>query len=407
MTPHARGSGGRYRIGKTPAQGQGSTETCPVADEQMPGVVLSLVLETVDTIVEREFCRPPDQAFLALAGSPAVGSFVVADPWRSWPVDVVKRRPLRSTSQLTVAGRTVTRVRPRRLARTHPTDLPGVARTFRHYSELVGRLAGYTRDRRATLVTYDPFVAAHAEAAWVDRCIYVGQDDFAAAPRKRAWWPAYREAYRRIADRCDAVFSVSDELSERIAAGRAITLPNGIDAERWAPGKLPARRAERPYAVYAGSVEGRIDTDLFHQVLKVVPEVLVAGPCVDPEVGSALERIPGVVLLGTLRQDELVSVVTGASVGLIPHRDTPMTRAMSPLKLYEYLAAGLPVVATDLPPVAEGGDRVWRCKDSSEWADAVSGALKAGRLDDAGRRAVIDHISWSARLEPLVAAATR
>lgn len=381
-------------------------QTAGMADPQKPAVVLSLVLETVDTMVDREFCRPPDQALLALSSSAAVGSLVVSDPWRSWPVDVVKRRPLRSTSVFTLGERSVVRVRPRRLARRHPVAPEAVARSFRRYAQRVGGLAGLDATHQAALVTYDPFVAAHADAPWVSRIIYVGQDDFAAAPRKAAWWPAYRDAYRRIAERCDAVFAVSDELGERVAPGRSVTLPNGIDGRRWAPrsATVPARR--QPYAVYAGSVEGRVDTSLFSEVLKVVPEIVVAGRCFDAEVEAELRRIPGVTLVGALRQEELVACITGAEVGIIPHRDTPMTRAMSPLKMFEYLAAGLPVVSTDLPPVAQGGARVWKCRAASDWPEAVRAAVDAGRLGESDRRRVIDEISWSNRLSPLVAAAT-
>lgn len=368
----------------------------------MTRVLFALSLETLDDVERREYCRPPDQGLLALARDPSVTELSVADPWRSLPVAVAKRQPVRRRMRTTVRGRQVLRLRPRRLVRNDPIEVEALKRSYARYARQVGSLAELGRGGEVALVTYNPFVAAFCEAPWIGRRVFVCRDDFSSAPRKRPWWPAYREAYARIADRCDGIFAVSDELSQRVAPGRAVTIPNGIDASLWTP-EPPVPTATTPYAVYAGTVEGRIDVDLFREVLKVVPRIVVAGYCRDPETGARLRSIPGVELVGSLPQAELVQVVSAASLGIIPHHDTPMTRAMSPLKLYEYLAAGLPVVATDLPPMAEGGARVWTCTQQSEWAPAALRAVAAGVLSPQDRGEDLARISWRKRLEPFVA----
>jgi glycosyltransferase involved in cell wall biosynthesis len=368
---------------------------------------MTLAQETVDDVVRREFCRPPDQAMIALAGSPDVGRLIVCDPWRSGPVDVARGRGIRPVRTLEVGGRRVDRVSPHRWRRADPLDVPSLEVAFRRYARRVGAAAGLSAAHPAALVAYNPFVAAFAEDEWITRRVYVGRDDFANGPRRKAWSAAYLEAYRRIAARCDDVFVVSDELGARVAPGLARTLPNGVDAARWAPGGRRSAWNDRgPYAVYAGTVEGRVDETLIGEVLTVLPEVVVAGPVEDEDLRRRMAALGRVTFVGVLGQDDLVDVVTSAVVGLVPHHDTPMTRAMSPLKMYEYLAAGLPVVATDLPPVAEGGDRVLRCASREDWAPAVRRALELGRLDDAGRREVLARVGWEKRLRPLVEAAT-
>lgn len=367
-------------------------------------VVFTLSLETWDDLVAREFCRPPDRGLLALADSPAVGRLAVVDPWRSWLSAVVRTRSVQRRQVVPVGARTAVRLRPRRFRRDEPRDVRSLVREYRRYALWSGRALGLDETARASLVTYNPFVAAFADAPWIGRRVFVCRDDFASAPRKRPWWPAYREAYRYIADRCDAVFAVSDELASRVAPGVARTLPNGIDAARWSP-QQRVDRTHQPYAVYAGTVEGRVDLDLFAEVLRVLPRVVVAGVILDESLRSRLDAMDGVEVLGSVRQERLVEVVSAASVGLIPHHDTAMTRAMSPLKLYEYLAAGLPVVATDLPPIADGGDRVWRCRRREDWVPAVRSALSAGVLGDDERARTISRISWEARLAPMVSAA--
>jgi glycosyltransferase involved in cell wall biosynthesis len=71
-------------------------------------------------------------------------------------------------------------------------------------------------------------------------------------------------------------------------------------------------------------------------------------------------------------------MMMAADVGLVCHRDTPLTQAMSPLKLYEYLAAGLPVVATDLEPMRDVSDRCLLVAAGDDWAPAVRKAAELG-----------------------------
>ena len=61
-----------------------------------------------------------------------------------------------------------------------------------------------------------------------------------------------------------------------------------------------------------------------------------------------------------------------AQVCLVPHRETPMSRAMSPLKLYEYLGAGSPVVATDLPPIRGVSTGACSSRQGRHWPRRLS-----------------------------------
>ena len=76
---------------------------------------------------------------------------------------------------------------------------------------------------------------------------------------------------------------------------------------------------------------------------------------------------------------------------------------MSPLKLYEYLAAGLPVASVDLPPIrAVGSERVVLCRKGGDFADAVAEALALGREDEEARREFIAANSWAKRHDELL-----
>jgi glycosyltransferase involved in cell wall biosynthesis len=107
-------------------------------------------------------------------------------------------------------------------------------------------------------------------------------------------------------------------------------------------------------AVFAGTLAPhKLDGELLLDLASVLGDRLrLVGPLVDP--GDPLWRSlseAGVRIRGPLGPAELARELATAAVGLVPYRLSPLTRGISPLKTYEYLAAGLPVVSTPLPAV--------------------------------------------------------
>jgi glycosyltransferase involved in cell wall biosynthesis len=94
----------------------------------------------------------------------------------------------------------------------------------------------------------------------------------------------------------------------------------------------------------------------------------------------------------------------GGAIGLIPYRRSRLTASIFPMKVYEYLAAGLPVVASGLPAVGDV-DGVEQVEGVDEALDAIERAL---RQDSPERRrarsAGVRHHSWEARLDEIAAA---
>ncbi len=382
---------------------------------QCHDVVFTFGLETFDDVHRREFCRPADQAVLALASDDRVGQLLVADPWRSYPVSAARRRSFRLVEQTSVDGRSVVRVRPHRVRRADPTHPSAVARTYRSYGRSLGkaleraRRDSHDRRRSAALVTCHPFVAAYCDADWIDNLVYFGRDDWATGESVRPWWPAYVDAYRRIDERADAIFVVSEELATRVSP-RAQIVPNGVNPMVWRPRHpIPSRigALPRPRAVYTGTIDGRLEPRLVELTAEAVGSLIMIGHHGDPSVIRWLSSIRNVHLFESVGQEELAATVQACDVGIIPHRNQADIRAMSPLKLYEFLAAGLPVVAVDLPPIrGVDDDRVNLCLPE-QWPHALSGTLRMERASEAARLRFIDEAAWSRRMEPLVDAAVR
>jgi glycosyltransferase involved in cell wall biosynthesis len=110
---------------------------------------------------------------------------------------------------------------------------------------------------------------------------------------------------------------------------------------------------------------------------------------------------------GFLSRGDVASIVSASEACIVPHRRNQLTEAMSPLKLYEYLAAGRPVVTPDLEPTRGVHEKVIRVSDDDSFGEAVAEALRLGPMDDAERQAFIRANAWSTRHELILDVALR
>jgi len=140
------------------------------------------------------------------------------------------------------------------------------------------------------------------------------------------------------------------------------------------------------------------------QTARAMPQATLAlvGPLVDAAHLQPLRGEPNVTIQEPLSRVELAALIAGADVGLIPHRRSALTEAMSPLKLYEYLAGGLPVAATDLEPMRGVDHRVVLVGEGGDFAGAVRAAHVLGRAGERERRAFVRANSWRSRHDALL-----
>jgi glycosyltransferase involved in cell wall biosynthesis len=226
--------------------------------------------------------------------------------------------------------------------------------------------------------------------------IYHCADDFAASSAAAR---AVRRSETALLREADLVFVTSQALFERAASlnPRVSLFPGGVDFERFSrardsadgqPADVGVRR--RFVAGYVGGIHRWVNQELLAAVADQLPDVefLLIGPCqVDV---SRLARAPNIRVLGARGVEEIPSCVRAFDVGLIPYRITDYTAKVYPTKLNEYLAMGLPVVATDLPEVRRfnhaHGDLVEIASDPAAFARAIRGALEPPAPETVRRR---------------------
>ncbi|QAY63966.1 glycosyltransferase [Xylanimonas allomyrinae] len=372
----------------------------PLGSPTGTDVVFTFSYETWDDAVRRGMMRPPDRLLGTLLRSEEVRRLLVVNPWRSAPA-LAARRALRRDVPFPASPRARLHT-PARLRRADPADVGLIEAQYVAYDRSVRRAA---RDHeRPAVLTTNPLVAGFAPLRWAGPVTYFARDDWLSSQARRTYWDAYRTAYERLAAAGVAVAAVSAEILDRInPRGPAAVVPNGVEPAEWLGPPPPAppwlEAIPGPRAIYVGTLDDRLDVDGVAALAAACPHlgVVLLGPLPNPAYVAPLRGIANVHVHDGVGRAELVAALRACDLALLAHRRTRLTEAMSPLKVYEYLAAGLPVLATDLPPVRGIHPRVTLLDDVAEFADAVDAALTAGPLTEDERVAFVEASSWGHR----------
>ena len=217
---------------------------------------------------------------------------------------------------------------------------------------------------------------------------------------------SYRALEEETLSRVDMVIATAASLAERAArfCKRVLLLPNGVDAARFVGAARSAQAQERTRRlrriVYVGALDSWFDGSKVRALSRAFPqvEILLAGP-VRMDLSWAAD-LANVRLMGPLAPEELPRLLAGSDVGIIPFVDSPLTRAIHPVKLYEYLAAGLPVVASDLDEIRRIGSPAILAQSDADWVVAIQAAWAGHRREEALAFAAAH--DWSARFASLL-----
>lgn len=231
---------------------------------------------------------------------------------------------------------------------------------------------------------------------------------FASASR------ALAEAERRIAQRVDVVVVTAERLipyARDLGARTIVHVGNGVDLRHFAspaPAPPPEYAAiPEPRAVFVGAIAEWFGFDLLAAVATQLPDVsfVLIGP--GASARHRLPALPNLHVLGPRPYADVPAYLQHAQAGLIPFDVAgrpDLVAAINPIKLYEYLACGLPVVATSWPELRSLGSPAVLCDGVAEFAAGLRHVLAAG---DKERRTRIDYAQscdWSSRFTSLMAA---
>jgi glycosyltransferase involved in cell wall biosynthesis len=219
-------------------------------------------------------------------------------------------------------------------------------------------------------------------------------------------------AEHELLEAADVVLFVNRELMAEdvpVAGDRAVFFDHGVDIDhftRCPPEQVPADMAAiaEPRIGYFGSLDDyRVDMALIERLAREIPEaqVVLIGAAI-----SSMERfeaLPNVHWLGPRPYEQIPAYGSGFDVGIMPYLRNEWIRHSNPIKSREYLALGLPVVATEVPQLEQFADVILIAVDEDDFVAKVRTALRGDApADPQARRAAVAGTSWDDRADELI-----
>ncbi|TRC98475.1 glycosyltransferase family 1 protein [Mesorhizobium sp. WSM4303] len=249
---------------------------------------------------------------------------------------------------------------------------------------------------------YTPMALKFTPALQEDVCIYDCMDELSAFKNAP---PELQRLEQQLFGRADVVFTGGMSLYEakRSQHPSVHAFPSSIDtahfhqARRLQADPPDQQTIAHPRVGFFGVIDERFDIDLMARTAAAMPAVqfVTIGPVVkiDP---ATLPAGPNIHWLGAKRYAELPSYMAGWDAGWMPFALNEATRYISPTKTPEFLAGGLPVVATAIVDVVQiyGRRGLVEIADAGSMPAALSTALCKGRGEMAKVDAFLSEMSW-------------
>jgi glycosyltransferase involved in cell wall biosynthesis len=241
-----------------------------------------------------------------------------------------------------------------------------------------------------------------------EKVVYYCVDDFASFSGYDRAQVLRDEA--ELCRRADLVVTTSRALyrAKRPLNERTILVAHGVDYRHFAravreplPPPSDLRRIGRPRIGFFGLIRDWLDLELVASVARRQPRwqfVFLGHAAVNL---SVLEPLDNVHFLGAKPYRQLPAYCRQLDAAMIPFRVDDLTRAANPIKLREYLAAGLGVVCTPLPEVRRYGNWVEIADGPEAFAAAIDRILRSGRRARLARTRAMRNETWPRKLRQI------
>ncbi|HVX87276.1 MAG TPA: glycosyltransferase [Phycisphaerae bacterium] len=308
---------------------------------------------------------------------------------------------------------------------TRPTKLlPNSLAPARRFNEAL--LRRHVRKAARALGLQNPllWLNPHSAVHMVGRmhesaALYDITDDwttFTQPPRHTA---LIRRQDAALCQKADAVIVCSQKLldlkrpliGQRPAGSENLYLiPNGVDADHYAkigdpsfPAAPAAAHWPKPVFGYTGTIHpDRVDLALLSHLAASLQKgslVLVGPNHLPPDALARFAAHKNVFFTGPVPYAQIPAYMQAFDVCITPHRMTPFTESLNPIKLWEYLAAGKPIVSTDVAGFRDYPQHVSIASTPEDFTRALHAALAEDPAKPRARRAEARRHSWESRVE--------
>lgn len=254
------------------------------------------------------------------------------------------------------------------------------------------------------LWSYYPFAVPFWGNMGQKMTIFDAVDNWLLHPSYNKYADRLKVAYEKIKNETDLIFVVSKNLTNFFDDQPNVHwIPNGVDIKHYNKKFVLINRdisdITKPVIGYIGVVQDKVDFELLKYLADKNPDksIVIVGP-VWAEQEKAKEELAqqkNIHWLGYKKYSEAPQYIQQFDVGIIPHKTAGFSATTNPMKMYEYLACGKPVVATDNIGTENVADMISIAKDYASFNNLVNQALEQDTSDkQEKRKELVKKFSW-------------
>ena len=254
------------------------------------------------------------------------------------------------------------------------------------------------------LWSYYPFAAPHWDNMGQKMTIFDAVDNWLLHSSYEKYTDRLKANYEKIKDETDLIFVVSKNLTNFFDdQPNVYWVPNGVDIKHYNKKFALMNRdisdIAKPIIGYVGVVQKKVDFELLKYLADKNPDksIVIVGPvwAEQEKAREVLAQQKNVYFLGYKKYNEAPQYIQQFDVGIIPHKTAGFSATTNPMKMYEYLACGKPVVATDNIGTENVEDMISVAKDYESFNQAVNNALENDKPEAiTKRREFVKKFSW-------------
>ncbi len=252
--------------------------------------------------------------------------------------------------------------------------------------------------------SFFPFIAPYLNNLGQKLTIFDAVDNWLSHSSYQKYKQRLTDAYNIFKNQADVIFTVSQKLVHFFDdQPNVYWIPNGVDYKHYNQ-KFPLVNRDvadvpRPIIGYIGVIQDRVDLKLIQHLAKENPKKSIAlvGPVwsEQDELRKSVNDLPNIYFLGYKAYSEAPMYIQQFDIGIIPHQQAEFSSSTNPMKMYEYLACGKPVVATKNSGTDNIDDMIAVADNYEDFNNKLNNLLKADSVEQQqARQELAKKHSW-------------
>jgi teichuronic acid biosynthesis glycosyltransferase TuaH len=233
--------------------------------------------------------------------------------------------------------------------------------------------------------SFYPFVAPYWQTLGQKLTVFDAVDNWLVHSSYDKYKTRLEESYDIIKNDTDLIFTVSNNLLTFFDnQPNVYWIPNGVDVKHYNQKFSLVNRdiadIPKPIIGYIGVIQEKVDIDLLKYLARQNPKksFVLVGPVWNEQdkARTELDKEDNIYFLGYKKYSEAPMYIQQFDVGIIPHKQEAFAASTNPMKMYEYLACGKPVVSSQGAGTENISDMISLAKSHEDWHDKINEALK-------------------------------